>query len=125
MRRFFYRALAVAAFVFASSMFLAGCQKKEETEIVFDDSFPLALAPDVEWCVVTEPYVAYKKNSDWGAEVTGHCRKGEIIQIRGKRQDSSGERWYYTEKGWLPGTSVSIYSNRLKAQKVADEILAQ
>ena len=100
------------------------CHKNDELVISFDDSYPLALAPDVEWCVVTEPYVAYKKEADWGSTVTGHCRKGEILQILGKHPDSGGERWYYTDKGWLSEISISVYSNRYKAQKVSEELLA-
>ena len=113
--------LLLAVSVFA----LSSCEKKEELVIEFDNTHPLALAPDVEWGVVTEPYVGYKKDSDWSSQVTGHCRKGEILQILGKRQDASGEKWFYTEKGWLSENSLSIYSNRYKAEKVAEDLLSK
>ncbi len=118
----FSKTLLMAFFVL-SLMGLSACHKNEDTVIEFDKSYPLALAPDVEWCVVTEPYVAYKKDSDWSSSVTGHCRKGEILQIIGKRQDSTGERWYCTEKGWLSEISIKVYNNRYKAQKVSDDLL--
>ena len=79
----------------------------------------------MEWGVVVEPYVGYKKESNWASPVTGHCRKGEIIQILGKRQDETGEKWYYTEKGWISEISINVYSNRYKAQKVADDLGAK
>ncbi|MBP3742828.1 MAG: hypothetical protein J6J00_07575 [Treponema sp.] len=103
----------------------SSCHKNEDLIIEFDNTYPLALAPDVEWCVVTEPYVAYKKESNWTSSVTGHCRKGEILQVIGKRQDENGEKWYCTEKGWLSEISINVYSNRYKAQKVAEEILSK
>ena len=42
-----------------------------------------------------------------------------------KRQDENGEKWYCTEKGWLSEISINVYSNRYKAQKVAEEILSK
>ncbi|MBR1640496.1 MAG: hypothetical protein IJ688_14035 [Treponema sp.] len=113
------------ALILLSLSIYSGCTKNDDDIIEFDKTYPLALAPDVEWGVVTEPYVGYKKDSDWTSPVTGHCRKGEIIQVLGKRQDESGEKWYYTEKGWLSEISVNIYSNRYKAQKVANELLSK
>lgn len=118
-----FRKILVLFILLITCLSLSSCYKKEEAAIEFDNTYPLALAPDVEWCVVTEPYVAYKKDSDWSSAVTGHCRKGEILQVLGKRQDSRGENWFYTEKGWLSEVSVSVYNNRYKAQKVSDEIL--
>ena len=87
---------------------LAGCSKKEEAPVVFDDSQPLALAPDVQWAVVSEPYAAFKESKDWSASVIGHCRKGDVFQIKGKSFDSKNEVWYYVEQGWLHSSSVVV-----------------
>lgn len=102
----------------------SGCNKKSAETIVFDDSHPLALAPDVEWAVVTEPYAVYKETNDWGAATTGHVRKGEILQILGKAVDSDMENWYYFEGGWLSQTSISVFSNRYKAESVSKNLLS-
>ena len=102
----------------------SGCNKKSAETIVFDDSHPLALAPDVEWAVVTEPYAVYKETNDWGAATTGHVRKGEILQILGKAVDSDMETWYYFEGGWLSQTSISVFSNRYKAESVSKNLLS-
>lgn len=103
------------------SFLIIGCAKKDETEIILDNSEPLALAPDVQWAVVSEPYAAFKESKDWSASVIGHCRKGDILQIKGKSLDSKNEVWYYFEQGWLPSSSVLVYNNRLKAQKISNQ----
>lgn len=104
-----------------SSFLIIGCAKKDETEIILDNSEPLALAPNVQWAVVSEPYAAFKESKDWSSSVIGHCRKGDILQIKGKSLDSKNEVWYCFEQGWLPSSSVLVYNNRLKAQKVSNQ----
>ncbi len=101
-----------------------GCSKKTEDKIVFDNSHPLALAPDVEWAVVTEPYAVFKETDDWSAATAGHCRKGEILQVKGKSVDASKDTWYFFEDGWLPQSCVSIFSNRYKAETVSKGLLS-
>lgn len=103
------------------SFLIIGCAKKDETEIILDNSEPLALAPDVQWAVVSEPYAAFKESKDWSASVIGHCRKGDVLQVKGKSLDSKNEVWYYFEQGWLPSNSVLVYNNRLKAQKISNQ----
>ena len=103
------------------SFLIIGCAKKDETEIILDNSEPLALAPDVQWAVVSEPYAAFKESKDWSASVIGQCRKGDVLQVKGKSLDSKNEVWYYFEQGWLPSSSVLVYNNRLKAQKISNQ----
>ena len=103
------------------SLLIIGCVKKDETEIILDNSEPFALAPDVQWAVVSEPYAAFKESKDWSASVIGHCRKGDVLQVKGKSLDSKNEVWYYFEQGWLPSSSVLVYNNRLKAQKISNQ----
>ena len=92
--------------------------------IIFDNSHPLALAPDVEWAVVTEPYAVFRESDEWGGSTAGHCRKGEILQVKGKSVDAQKENWYYFEGGWLPQSCVSIFSNRYKAETVSKGLLS-
>ena len=115
--------LRVSAFVFLIlSVFFISCKKKGNETIVFDDTYPLALAPDVEWAVVTEPYAVFKETDEWTAPTAGHCRKGEILQGKGKSVDAEKENWYYFDGGWLPQNCVSIFSNRYKAQTVSKNL---
>ena len=95
------------------------CSKKQEDVIVFDSSEPLSLAPDVEWALVTDPYAAYKLPTEWNAEVTGHCRRGEILMVYAKSMDKEKNVWYKFEEGWLPEKCLKIYTNRYKAQTAA------
>ncbi|MCR5188550.1 MAG: hypothetical protein K6C97_06405 [Treponema sp.] len=104
-------------------LLLLSCNKKAEETIVFDKSQPLALAPDVYWAVVTDPYAAYKEEYGWQSTVKGHCRKGDILQVIGKSEDSNNEVWYLFENGWLPENCLGVYSNRYKAQAVSDKLL--
>lgn len=99
---------------------VSGCTKNKE--IKFDNSFPLATSPNVEWAVVVEPYVAFRKTTEWDSEILGHCRKGDILQVQGTSVSSDNEQWYNFIHGWLPFGSVEIYSNRLRAQTFANKL---
>ena len=117
MKRFIYFLLIIFTVFLLNS-----CQKQKEEVIVFDDTYPLALAPDVEWALITDPYAAYKSDMNWNANIFGHCRKGEILQVLGKSIDSDNSVWYKFEEGWLPSSCLSIYSNRYKAQTALNNI---
>ena len=104
------------------SFSVTSCEKKEEV-IVFDDTYPLALSPSVEWAVVREPYAAYKETVGWESSVTGHCRRGEILQVLGRSVDENNEKWCEFTEGWLPESCLNIYSNRLKAERVSELLI--
>ncbi len=118
------KALLIAVLALSAAILFSGCNKKSEEKIVFDNTYPLALAPDVEWAVVTEPYAVFKETDEWGAASTGHCRKGEILQVRGKAVDAAKDTWYFFEGGWLPQSCLSIFSNRYKAETVSKNLLS-
>jgi len=95
----------------------SSCTKKIKNEnIIFDNSYPLALAPDVKWAVVIEPYAAYRSESSRESGTKSYCRKGEILQVLGNFCQKDKENWYLFEKGWLPESSVMVYTNRYKAE---------
>ena len=102
-----------------SLLLIASCKKKKEEVIEITEEFPLALAPDVEWALITDPYAAYRSDTDWNAEIISHCRRGEILRVYAKSIDEEKTIWYKFEEGWLPQTCLSIYSNRYKAQTAA------
>ena len=110
-------------FLFVFPLELISCQKKTTETIVFDNTHPLALAPDIEWAVVTEPYAVFREKDEWEAATAGHCRKGEILQVNGKSVDAKKETWYYFDGGWLPQSCVSIFSNRYKAETVSKNLV--
>ncbi len=113
----------LAVVLILSATFLVGCKKKTEEIIKFDESQPLALAPNVDWAVVEDPYAAYRSVANWDASVSGHCRKGDILQVLGKSTDEKKEVWYRFENGWLPSNCLSIFSNRLKAKTESDKLI--
>ena len=106
-----------------SSLILISCSKKDDEKIIFDNAQPLALAPDVSWAVVTDPYAAYREEYNWQSTVKGHCRKGDILQVLGRSLDSNNESWYLFEDGWLSSNCITVYSNRYKAKSVSDSLL--
>ena len=75
------KSIILILIILCLTSFFASCKKKTTEVIVFDDSHPLALAPDVEWAVVTEPYAVFKESDEWGAATAGHCRKGELVLL--------------------------------------------
>ncbi|MCF0125747.1 MAG: hypothetical protein HUJ68_08360 [Clostridia bacterium] len=115
--------ISALCLLFFLAFCFGSCHKNDELVIVLDNSEPLALAPDVEWAVVTDPYAAYKKENSWSSGVAGHCRKGDILMVKGKSVSSDKEIWYYFENGWLADSCVSIYSNQLKAKAVSEDLL--
>src|SRR5574344_2928563 len=120
----FLRCLMLCLIVCAGAG-ISGCSR-HGGEISLDESEPLALAPDVTWAVVIDPYAAYRKDTSWQADAAGHCRKGDILQVEGKTvlddgnsQDGNGQTWYKFKGGWLPSSAVSIF--RSEERRVGKE----
>ena len=104
-------------------IFCVSCNRQKEEVIVFDNTYPQALSPNVSWALITDPYAAYKEEVGWNSKTSGHCRRGEILQVTGQSVDGENTKWYHFEEGWLPATCLSIYSNRYKAQTAASQLL--
>ncbi len=116
---------------FCIAFLFFSCAKKHE--IKFDYSEPLSLTPGVEWALITEPYAAFRKDCNYESAVASHGRKGDILQVLGKKSvvtKTLNERgrevdqttvWYYFENGWLEEASVELYDNRFKALSAAKE----
>lgn len=101
---------------------LTSCNKNKITVLEFDNSEPLALAPDVRWALVIAPYAAYYEKTDWESPVMGYSRRGQILQVLSRSEDKNDNEWYRFETGWLPASTITVYSNRLKAQRAAEEL---
>lgn len=95
--------------------FATSCKKSKSEVIVFDNSEPLALAPDIQWALVTDPYAAFRQDKDWNSEIKSYCKRGEILQVKSYSFDKKKNNWYEFEQGWLSESAISIYSNRMKA----------
>lgn len=101
----------------------SSCSKKDEEIIQFENTYPLALALDVQWAVVTDPYAAFRLDFSWNSDSEGHARRGEILQIKGNSLDENGSIWYKFDGGWLNQSSLSVYSNRFKAKTASENLL--
>ncbi len=113
-------------FLFIAACFLSfdSCSKKNEA-INFQPLEKDALEPGVEWLLVTSPYAACYKDSDYNAEVTGHLRRGEIRKLEGSavtKTDEVYENWYFVKEGWIAGNSAKVYSNMLKAESAGKQL---
>ncbi len=118
-----------AALFFLISLFftlnLSSCSKRNSDGISLDNSDPLALAPDVQWAVVKDPYAAFRNDTSWTADAAGYCRQGEVFPILAMTyvdDDKGGQTWYRFKDGWLPGSLLSVYPNKLRAAKAASAL---
>lgn len=107
---------------FSISLFFFSCDRNKDSEIPLDNSDPLALAPDIRWALVNDPYAAFRADTSWDAEAVAYCKQGDLFPILASAT-TSGERgsetWYLMERGWLPESVVSIYPNKFRAAKAA------
>ena len=108
--------------IFLLPLLAASCQKNDANEIVLDNSDPLALAPDVRWAVVIEPYAAFREEISWDAEAADYCKQGELFPILASAlasEEDGGEVWFRFKDGWLPASAITVYPNKLRALKAA------
>lgn len=104
--------------LFSLCFFIWGCTKKSDV-LEFETTDPKALQPGVEWLLVESPYASCHENAGYDEDVTNHLRRGEIRMVKGNqtvKTDGIIEKWYLIDEGWMPDSSVHIYSNRLKAE---------
>lgn len=113
--------LILIAFIFS----FEGCSSKGK-RIEFDDSDPLAIDVEVQWAVITDPYAACRKEPDYNSETLNHLRKNDLVQIKGQQTvntDGLYEKWYNFDEGWVTGSSLKVYSNKLKALSALEQEL--
>ena len=122
--------------VFFTGLVFSGCKQKKSVSLKDVDS--LSLSPNIQWAVVTSPYVAFRTEPGYDQLVAKHGRRGAILEVLGKQyireekiEDENARRpkkivtyatWYLFTDGWLEETDVSIYDNRLRAQSVASSL---
>ena len=111
-------------------IFLALCLlffscKKNGGQLEMQNIAPEALSPRIEWALVSDPYVACRKEAGYEFETIASFRKGELHEIKGNCTvlvDDTKELWYALGDGWVPSRAVKVYSNKLKAEKAKKEL---
>ena len=86
---------------------------------------PEELSPRISWALISDPYVACRKEADYESVTVSSFRKGEIYEIKGNctiTVDEKKELWYAVEEGWIPSTAVRVFSNRLKAENAKSSL---
>ena len=109
-------------FLLLCTLVLCGCSKK--VGIIDLSNAPL-LPVDSKWVVVIDPYAIYRSEPTLSAPVSGYGRRGAVQEVVGQRitmEEKKQVIWYQFSSGWLPETSLQVYSNELKAQSAAKEL---
>lgn len=102
---------------------LSSCKRDKALNINLDTSDPLALAVDIEWAVISEPYVIFRDVQEWNGKDLGRGKKGEVFKVLGYSYSSENEKWVKFEKGFLPLSNVKVFSNKFQAEKVSKGFL--
>ncbi|MCR5724287.1 MAG: hypothetical protein K6G80_04280 [Treponema sp.] len=122
--------LAVACCLLVLSFSAVSCNRRDGT-VQFDTSDPYALEPGVDWAVVSVPYAACYGEPGYESAVLTHYRRGAVLQVQGQqtvvlsKEEEKSELWYAFDEGWMPKSSLQIFSNKLRAEKAAKTILSQ
>lgn len=103
-------------YLVAFLLITVSCNKVQKNPLVLDNSDPHSLSSDVNWLVITEPYVAAKKEPDWNSSISFHAKKGDVFEIKGKSYSQKNKVWYIVENGYLEDKSVSVFSNYYQAK---------
>lgn len=109
-------------FLLLCTLVLCGCSKKVG---IIDLSDAPLLPVDSKWAVVVDPYAIYRSEPSLTASVSGYGRRGAVQEVVGQRitmEEKKQVIWYQFSSGWLPETSLQVYSNELKAQSAAKEL---
>lgn len=107
------------AFVSVFCLFLSVSCKKNNGQLEMPAIAPEELSPRISWALISDPYVACRKEADYESVTVSSFRKGEIYEIKGNCTiivDEKKELWYAVGEGWIPSTAVRVFSNRLKAE---------
>ena len=95
---------------------VSSCANKEPVPIDISHIDNLASSP--KWAVITEVYATYLSEPNTNANTVAYGRTGDILAVEGI-EIGPHENWYKFEQGWLPKSSVTIYSNKLQATAAA------
>ena len=107
----------VFIFIIMITTVFSGCfMKKTEEEIILPEDSPFYTN---DWAVVIDPYTPYYKNPSDDSDIEGYARRGDALDVKGRKIINSKDIWYSFEKGWMPEKVLKVYSNQRKAERAA------
>ncbi|WP_191014594.1 hypothetical protein [Treponema zioleckii] len=129
MKRSYFLACIILAF---SLPMLVSCLKQDD-EIHFEQLNELEVFPTVQWAVVKDPYVAARKEGGYDSVVLSSLRKGDLVQIEGNctvkvespNKKDRIEEWYAVSGGWVPASSLVIYTSYRRALTAQKQMLKE
>lgn len=126
----------LSALCFACSVLFFSCNKRSSIDVnVVDEA---AIAPDVQWALVSVPYVSFMKEPSYASDVVSHERSGAVLPVVGKKtckvvryEDDEKKAhpiveylvWYKFSQGWLESTQITLFDTKLKAENSASSNL--
>ncbi len=113
------KSVSVLLCIFICIAGLTSCKREKSSNINLDNYDPLALAVDIEWAVISEPYVIFRDVQEWNGKDLGRGKKGEVLKVLGYSYSSENEKWVKFEKGYLPLKTVKVFSNKFQADKIS------
>ena len=116
-KKIFYFILLISILFFSCS--------KSKYENPADLSIVESIALSPQYAVITEPYTAFRMESDINSNVVGHGRRGDILVVKSTqfiKKGNSKTDWYEFDQGWLPESVLTIYNNKLQAESASKKI---
>lgn len=108
-------------FVAFFCILLVSCNKNKQG-VVADLSDLESVSIQEQWAMIFEPYVALRKEPTENSDISAHCRRGDVFLVKGssiQTRNGQTEMWYDLGSGWILGSSIRIYSNKLQAENAA------
>jgi hypothetical protein len=129
-----YRVVEVTVWVILAGFLsvLPACQRDEDRRaVILPETGLLMLRP--RWAIVIEPYARLLAEPDSITEITGHLRRGDVVEIveigtQRYRGDGDDGNWYLVEgegsRGWVLNSLLAVYGSRAQADNASRAITA-
>ncbi|TAH50954.1 MAG: hypothetical protein EWM51_09590 [Treponema sp.] len=102
----------------------ASCRKQETVADLSFDATPV-VSEHNRFALILDPYVSLRDAPGDKGITVAHARRGDVQEVKGvKILTVAGKpvHWLELDGGWIPASSVSLYSNRRKAQRISETL---
>jgi hypothetical protein len=115
-----------AALFLLTAILFPACSRIRKTYPAIDTGADdAAMRYGVLWAVIIEPYATFRESGSISAPARSYGRQCDVEQVTARSlspnpaDKAATELWYGFEKGWLPESSVLIFTNRYRAETAA------